>query len=163
MARSTAPTQDATPEQIEEAQEEKSALDVLLGASEAKQTAVIKLKPRQGLEAGLPMTIRSLSDREFRNLSTQAEVPVNALNRRARRAGETADTEIDPGLFLRLVVSAGTQDPPFGDPKVTSKFGVLTADEVIQKLMLPGEIAEVAEEIMDISGFNGNNIEYVKN
>src|SRR5687768_2701054 len=79
--------------QAEKVEENASALDVLLSASAVKQHEEWRIPKRDGLAGDLVLTLTSLTDREFRDISTEAEEPVRGANRRAKRAGE-ATTEI---------------------------------------------------------------------
>lgn len=144
----------------EQAQKNLSALDVLLRATPVRQTETIKIPKRQGLPADLELTVGSLSDRDFKEVSDQSEQP---LNRRQRRSGANVQRETDGNLFLRLVVAKGVVNPDLGNAKLLDSQDCFTADQLVQKLLLPGEIARVAEIIMDLSGFNDNTVEFAKN
>lgn len=139
---------------------EMSALDVLLGAKPVRQQETLIIRQRDGLPGDLKIDVGSLSDRDFKSISEQAEKP---LSRRDRRAGTNVQRETDGNLFLRLVVAAGTIDPNFNDDNVLAKHGVFTGEELVQRLLLPGEIARVAEIVMDLSGFNDNSVDFIKN
>lgn len=43
------------------------------------------------------------------------------------------------------------------------RFGVSNAEQLIIRILLPGEIAEIANAITELSGFGGDTIEEVKN
>lgn len=139
---------------------EMSALDVLLGAKPVRQQETLIIRKRDGLPADLKIDVGSLSDRDFKEISEQAEKP---LSRRDRRSGQPVARETDGNLFLRLVVAAGVIDPNFNSETLLSQHGVFTGEELVQKLLLPGEIARVAEIVMDLSGFNDNTVEFAKN
>lgn len=141
---------------------EMDALDVLLGARAVKQEEEWVIYKRDGLPADLRITITSLTDREFKDISIEAEEAVRAINRRARRAGGEQATEINTDKFLRLIVAKGVINPSFSHPEVLRKHGVHTAEEVVQKLLLPGEVAKISELIMELSGFNEHSVEYAK-
>jgi len=146
----------------EELEGQVSALDVLLSATAIKQHEEWRLPKRDGLAADLVLTLNSLTDREFRDISTEAEEAVRGANRRSKRAGE-ASREINPDKFLRLIVARGVANPDFGNTDVLRRHGSITAEEVVQKVLLPGEVAKVAELIMDLSGFNDSTLEFVGN
>lgn len=139
-----------------------TALDVLLGASSDRQKEKIVVPQRPGLPSDLVLTIQSLTDREFKNISDEAESSAPVGNRRQRRAGAT-EKDVDSSLFLRLIVAAGVVDPPLDHPTVLQKHGVTRGEQVVDRILLPGEISRVAELIMDLSGFNDTTIDYAKN
>lgn len=138
-----------------------SALDVLLKAKAVRQTEEIVIRQREGLPGDLTLTVGSLTDRDFKEISDQSEVAVSRKNRRA--GGNAPQKETDGNLFLRLVVANGVVDPDFSNAQLLASQECFTPDQLVQKLLLPGEIARIAEIIMDLSGFNDNTVEYAKN
>lgn len=147
-------------EEVVSVEDEMDALDVLLGASHKRQTDTYDIPKREGLPATLHLKLGSLDDRKFEELSKQSERPVG--NREARRT-QGVTTEQDTPYFMRLVVAEGVVYPNLSDPKLLAHHGVRTADALIRKLLLPGEITKCAEVIMDLSGYHDNSVVKAKN
>lgn len=62
------------------------------------------------------------------------------------------------------VCLAGIVDPDLKNHELMTHYKTLTPEELLKKLLLPGEIATIAEEIMDLSGFNNSDmVQDVKN
>lgn len=139
-----------------------TALQVLLSAKPVRQTAKLRIRKRDGLPEDLILTIKSLTDAEFKRIGEQAEQPSGNRNER-RRAQNNKET--DNNLFLRLIVANGILDPNLNDSQVLAAHSALSGDMVVQRIFLPGEVARVAEEIMALSGWDDDavEIETVKN
>lgn len=137
-------------------QKQMTALQVLLSATPVRQTAQLRIRKRDGLPQDLVLTIKSLTDSEFKSISEQAEQPIG--NRADRRRVQNAK-ETDNNLFLRLIVANGIMDPNLGSPEVLAAHGAVTAEMVVQRIFLPGEVARIAEEIMTLSGWDDQAVE----
>jgi hypothetical protein len=63
----------------------------------------------------------------------------------------------DDKLVLRVITTAVHKDPrsnfTFQDKALLEKFGVVSADQVVEKLLSPGEISRFAVAVQDLSGF----------
>ena len=145
---------DTSGQTPEEAQ--MTALQVLLSAKPVRQTAKLRIRKRDGLPQDLVLTIKSLTDAEFKRIGEQAEHPVG--NRNARRGAQAAK-ETDNNLFLRLIVSNGIMDPNLNSPEVLAAHSAITAETIVQRIFLPGEVARIAEEIMTLSGWDDSAVE----
>ena len=96
------------------------------------------------------LTIRPLSRTKFSNLNKKA----------------TVNGEVKNGLLNLLVVKEQVINPNFNDASFLSKVGCQTAEEFIDKKLFAGEIAVIASEIVDESGFSlevNPHIEEAKN
>jgi len=60
------------------------------------------------------------------------------------------------------IVLAGTVSPDLKDAKLLDKYGVPTPDEVLKKMLLPGEIEDLSREIEKLSGYRKTTIETVE-
>lgn len=157
-------TELETVEEVVKAEEkavaEMDALDVLMGAQRPVVTDEYVIRKRDGIAADLKLKLGTVHNLE--ELSEQAshtEVP----NREERRAGAVERTVQDQGLFLRLVVVAGTKSPNLQDANLLKAQGVHTGEALVQKLMRPGEITKCADLIMDLSGFGEDSVEHAGN
>lgn len=63
-------------------------------------------------------------------------------------------TELDRTKFMVLVAAGQTVSPKFNDAELLKKANCTTASDFIKKKLLPGEIAELANKISEISGFD---------
>lgn len=74
--------------------------------------------------------------------------------------------DFDSEKFSTLIIAEQTVEPNFKDAAFLEKAGCSTARDFIDKKFLAGEIADIAEKITKISGFDSDindDIELAKN
>lgn len=86
--------------------------------------------------------------------------------RRSKGKIKKDGTDFDGAKFNLLIVAGQTVAPDFSNAELLKKSGCSTAVDFIKKKLLSGEIAEAAEQIIRISGFDtdiNEDIEEAKN
>ena len=86
--------------------------------------------------------------------------------KRARGKVNKDGVDFDSSKFNLLICAGQTVEPNFTNAEVLKKTGCATAAELIKKKLLAGEIAELANQICEISGFDSDineDIEEAKN
>lgn len=155
-------TKKITDEQVEETVETKEAvnvLDLLLGSDikeiklPTKQREITRLSNVFG--SPFIVTVSALSPSKYEEVQDMA-VSIK---------GKDADIEIT--LLQLLIVMEGVLDasgkPLFKNKDLIAKFGVKTPKDLIRKILLSGEIANLYGEISELSGFGDNAVKEVKN
>lgn len=74
--------------------------------------------------------------------------------------------DFDGGKFNLLVVAGQTVEPDFSNAELLKKANCATATEFIKRKLKAGEIAELANKICEISGFDSDindEVEEAKN
>lgn len=107
-----------------------------------------------GRLSGHPITIKPISGTDFKELQRISTVIVGG------------NKEMDAGKFNEQVILKCVTNPNLRDTEMMQAVGAKTAQEVIYKVFLAGEIASIVSAIMDISGFNSDindKVEQVKN
>lgn len=86
-------------------------------------------------------------------LDEAKEIRENAAKIRFNKAHEREDyyDEEEAALFSIL---QGVVDPDLRDKRLLEKFSAPTPKDLVKKLLLSGEIANISEQIMKLSGFN---------
>lgn len=120
--------------------------------------------------------LKPVKDIEIKRLSTIAGSPVifkcqavdsddyNDIQQNAIKLNSKGDlTGIDMGEMQLFMVLGGVQEPNLKDAKLLSHFGVVTPKELVKKLLLPGELTTLFNEINNLSGFGDNAVEEIKN
>jgi len=97
-------------------------------------TATVTL-PRIGQE----ITVRAMTEAAFQEIRREA--------REAERRHRTDTTNI-------LVVEGQCVDPDFSNTEFLKKAGYALGRDFISAKLLPGEIATIADKVIEISGFN---------
>ena len=75
-------------------------------------------------------------------------------NRRATSIGKDGSPSYDSGKYQFDLVINHTAEPNFKDPTVLKKAGVATPEELVNKFLTAGEVAELANEIQEFSGLS---------
>ena len=96
-------------------------------------------------KAGEPLmaTIRPMSSKAY-----------NSYQKQATKIGKKGKLDFDNDLYQSLIVTNHTQDPDFKDAKAIESMGCHSAEQYLNLVLLPGEIAELSKAILNLSGFN---------
>ena len=76
------------------------------------------------------------------------------LRKRYTRIGKGRKVEFDAQGFNNAVVIEHTLDPNFKDAESIKKLGCTTPEEYLNRVLLPGEVATLAQKISELSGFD---------
>lgn len=124
-----------------------SALDALLNADLKKVTE----RPTEKFEVKrLSKVLGEKFELTLRGIPGQLLAEISENNTEYGRHGKIEKTN---GYVSGLdIVINGTVDPNFKDKNLMKKFGVVTPRDAVEKLLLPGEIGEIAKEITKLCG-----------
>lgn len=61
------------------------------------------------------------------------------------------------------IVLEGCVEPSFRDPGLMAKYQAATPLDVLQAMLLPGEIADLSRAVERLTGFRGSTIREIKN
>lgn len=117
-------------------------MDFLIGHDVTGLTEDVLISPR--LPKDKPFTIKAMTDEEFYNYQTAA----TSYGKKGKKI------KFDGGLFNRTVVINHTVNPNFKDAESIKKAGCATPEQLLSKVLLPGEVTELAERITKLSGFD---------
>ncbi|GAG13969.1 unnamed protein product [marine sediment metagenome] len=137
------------------------ALDLLLSAEPAEQVANIVLEPRKGTDKDFPLTLKSLGEKEWNALREEATPPAPRAERRARRS-QNVEPEMDAFLFARLIIRNATTNMEWGNDKLLAHCGVHTGEDVVKKMLLFGEVQNVAGIVTELSGFDEDLVQFAQ-
>jgi hypothetical protein len=150
-----------------ELDEEASPLEKVradLGTSEADDP----LKALLGVDTTAPIEDTWFSKRlkvtftvrGFRD-DSEYDAVVEQATRYVRRRGGNRQREVDGRKLSRLLVIEGVVNPPFspkhgseGYQALLAKYGAIDSEQLIGKALLPGEVDQLAEKVMELSGFD---------
>ena len=93
--------------------------------------------------AAHPFRIRALTSAEYGDFQN-----------RALKIGRDKSVKFDTQRFNELACIECTLDPDFRDAKALEQLGVSAPADFLYRVLLPGEIAELASRIARLSGFN---------
>lgn len=105
-----------------------------------------------------PFKIKPISNEEYQAYTKRA----TKINTKGKNKG----AEFDSRQFNMDVVLNHTVEPNFRDADFVAEAGVMTPEQLVNKLLLSGEVQELSNKISALSGFDNtleDDIEEVKN
>jgi hypothetical protein len=93
----------------------------------------------------LKFKIKAMTNDEFDQIRKKATV----LHTKGKRR-----VELDVKKLNDEIVIQNTLEPDFKDAESIKKLGCLSPDQYLNKVLLPGEIVELATQIQQLSGFD---------
>lgn len=130
-----------------------NTLDLLLKLDESK----IK-KPTKQVE------IRRLSEALGEKvIFTCQAVTANKMAEIQEMVLDVKTQQIDVQEMQIMTVLAGVKEPDLKDKKLLEKFNAPTPKELLQKLLLSGEITNLYNVISELSGYGPNSVAEIKN
>lgn len=95
-----------------------------------------------------PFVIKSITQAESTQI--RKSCTVTEFNKRTHQKQSNTDSQ----LYLTKLVIACTVDPCFKDAELQAAYGVLGAEELVERLLTPGQFAALVSEIEEINGFD---------
>ena len=92
----------------------------------------------------LKFTIRAISPSEFEEIRKKALI--------VKKGGK--EIEFDTGKFNMDLIVNCTVDPNFKDAESIKALGCVSPDQYVNKVLLAGEVEELANQIREFSGFD---------
>ncbi|MFC4302983.1 phage tail assembly chaperone [Cohnella boryungensis] len=127
---------------------EEQILQRLLGADTLPERAV-RLE-----RLDIPVKLRGLTGKQVFSIRERC-------TERKEKRGQTIE-RLDEELFNVSLIAASTISPNWGNPQLLTKFSASSAEEVIKRILLAGEMSALGDVVLDLSGFN-TELEDVKN
>lgn len=114
--------------------------------SEISEEVIIS--PRFKNEAGkpVPWKLRSMTEDENEAIRKSAQRKIK------ERGIVTLDTNSDE--YLAKLVVASVVFPDLKDAELQKSYGVLGADQLLRKMLLPGEYATLLQKVQEVNGFD---------
>lgn len=76
------------------------------------------------------------------------------LQKQCTKVGKKGKVNFDSKMFNEQLIINYTVDPNFKDAEVVKKAGCMTPEQLVNKVLLAGEVAILVEEISALSGFD---------
>jgi Phage XkdN-like tail assembly chaperone protein, TAC len=109
----------------------------------AEETVIFSLRIKDEKGDPLKATIKPMSAKAY-----------NSYQKQATKIGKKGKVDFDNDLYQSLIVINHTADPNFRDEKNMEALTCQTPEQYLNRVLLPGEISELAKSILDVSGFN---------
>lgn len=78
------------------------------------------------------------------------------LQKECTTYGKKGKVSFNNQMFNERLIVKNTLDPAFNDAEFLKKAGCISPEQAINKMLLAGEVAELAKEITRVSGFDDN-------
>lgn len=98
----------------------------------------------------IPWTLKVLDDDEVDDIRERATKTV--------KVGRNRERQTDFKKMHRLLVAAATTAPDLRDPKLLGKYGSGEPHNLIPKLLLPGTITKLADKVMELGGYDDDEL-----
>ena len=95
-----------------------------------------------------PFIIKSITEAENKVLRKSCEK--TTFNKKTRQK----ETNVDHDLYYTRLLVACCVDPNFKDAELQEKFGVMGAEALVDKVLNPGQFAELFQKVQEINGFD---------
>lgn len=95
-----------------------------------------------------PFIIKSITEAENKAIRKSCEK--TEFNKKTRQK----ETVMDRDLYANRLVVACCVDPNFKDAEFQKKFGVVGAEKLLDKILTPGQFAELFEKVQELLGFD---------
>ena len=92
--------------------------------------------------------IRAITSKEDEELRKSATRKISTGKR-----GQFSQ-EIDTNKYIGLLAAACTVAPNLNDASLQDSYGVMSADELLKAMLLPGEYADYLAKVQEICGFD---------
>lgn len=125
-------------------------LDKLLGAPD-DTTKQVYMK-----RFGSYFEVKAISSEEYSGIEKRCKYPVK--NARTHQIEEKTNQD----MLSNLLILTACIKPDWNNPKLLAKYGTDDPAKVIRKRLYIGEISQLTEAIMDVSGFD-DGLEEAKN
>jgi len=103
---------------------------------------------------GIPVKLRGLKGQRVFALREECTF-------RSEKRGKIQE-RLDEEAFQCKLIAAATVSPKWDHPKLLEKYQASSAEGVLKKMLLAGELAALGDVILDLSGF-GVELEEIKN
>ena len=92
---------------------------------------------------GRPFSIRAMTGDEF-----------NSYQKAATKVHKGKRVDFDNARFQEMVIINHTTEPNFRDAEFIKRAGCATPGQLLNKVLLAGEMAELSSKITELSGFD---------
>ncbi|MHA6533061.1 phage tail assembly chaperone [Paenibacillus sp. BAC0078] len=84
-----------------------------------------------------------------------------AATRKIKGKNGTYSTEIDPNDYMAKLMTSSVIYPDLKNSELQRSYGVLGAEALLRKMLLPGEFAALGERVQALNGFDTDMNELV--
>lgn len=135
-------------------QGEQNILQAVLGAAQDMQDTEIEVEIIRGKKFFFGFHIKALTHTAYEEAREKATK--YKIDKRGRKVIDDYSMENAQARLIYAATSKVDREKIWDNKELWAKLNVLTAHQVIPKVLLPGEMTAVVESIDDLSGFSLN-------
>lgn len=96
---------------------------------------------------GIPIDLKGLKESELKRLRKECMMKPKKVNGRLEEKLNSSD-------YDAAIIVAATTNFDWNSPQLVEQHSASDGKKVVQKLLLPGEITNLVNKILELSGFN---------
>jgi hypothetical protein len=123
----------------------------------ASVTEEIVVSPRFLNKSGkpIPWMVSSMTEEENESIR-------KAATRRVKGRNGQYSMETDSAEYLAKLVTASVTFPDLKNAELQKSYGVMGAEALLHKMLLPGEYANLVQKVQELNGFDADMNELVE-
>lgn len=142
---------------------EDDVLRGLLAAAEDQKTNTVEIEIARNEKVYFRFNIHGLTEREYQELQDEATKFRKAKNLGGVKVAEDTDVTKFRSLLILRATTKEDRKKLWNNKEAWKQLGVINAHSMIDKVLTAGEKKAVVDKIDEISGYNDDSDEIVKN
>ena len=123
-------------------------------AADATEEYVVSKRFKDTEGHPIPWKLRSMTEDENQECR-------KAATRKVKGKNGVYTQDIDPNEYMVKLMSSSVVYPDLKDAELQRSYGVLGAESLLRKMLLPGEFAALGERVQSLNGFDQDMNELV--
>lgn len=101
-----------------------------------------------------PFIIRAISE------DLNGQIRADSTSIKTLKGRQTS--KVDTNKYLGRLVAASVVEPDLKDSELQASYGVVGEDNLVRKMLLPGEFAKLLEAVQDLNGYDAEEFDEIK-
>ncbi|WPP40454.1 phage portal protein [Paenibacillus hunanensis] len=123
-------------------------------ASDVTEDFIVSARFKDADGAPVAWQLRSMTEDENQECR-------KAATRKVKGKNGMYTPEIEPNEYMAKLMSASVVYPDLKNAELQKSYGVMGAESLLRKMLLPGEFAALGERVQELNGFNRDMNELV--
>ncbi len=123
-------------------------------ASDVTEDFIVSARFKDADGAAVAWQLRSMTEDENQECR-------KAATRKVKGKNGMYTPEIEPNEYMAKLMSASVVYPDLKNAELQKSYGVMGAESLLRKMLLPGEFAALGERVQELNGFNRDMNELV--
>ncbi|KKO50970.1 phage tail assembly chaperone [Paenibacillus sp. DMB20] len=124
-------------------------------SAEITEQFVVSVRFKDAEGNPVPWKLRSITEEENQECR-------KAATRKVKGKNGIFTPEVDPNEYMSKLIVASVTFPDLKNSELQKSYGVLGAESLLRKMLLPGEFAALGERVQALNGFDRDMNELVE-